>query len=446
MAERWGVGLMGAIGAVAGGVSAAAASLLGGGDAFVGSIAIGAGGGAFIAAALFWAIRDQSDLLASGFSSAAPVPHPLPPASLPPAEATNLVPLVRALGDRFGELAERQLDALDRLVRQEPALQGEPALHDARRLARRSRRAAGTLIVLADPDGSAPARADHPIADVLDAALADSEHRSRIDVESVHGEVLRGEFVEDVAHLLAELIDNAAAASSEPVVVVGRRATDGYVLAVVDEGDGLSAVARADANHILTSPPGLDRQSPGALGLSVSGRLAARHGITVQLLEGATDGVIAKVRLPLRLLEGGTDVVPTPLERTLEALAAPGPDLLAEPVATTEDDVPAAPDGRGIIIDLTDELPVVLGSEADDPWPTALARSIDEAAGAAGPDAGAGLGEPGPEDETVAFDLTDEDGAPTGPDAAPERERAERTRQAALGGRPGNGVAHRRRR
>ncbi len=61
MTERWSVGVVGAIGAVSGGVSAAAASLIGGGDKLPAGIAVGAAAGAVIASALFWAVRDQGE-------------------------------------------------------------------------------------------------------------------------------------------------------------------------------------------------------------------------------------------------------------------------------------------------------------------------------------------------------------------------------------------------
>ncbi len=328
MAERWGIGLMAAIGAAAGGLSAAAASLLDGGDALPAGLAVGVAGGAVVSAALAWAVREQRDLPGLSTPSPLPVALPQPAPALETGPPANLEPLVRAIGERFSALADRQLEAIQQLGDTRPDLRGSAPLAEADRLARRSARAATTLLVLADPDELAPPGRDRTIAEVLDAALADSAHRDRIDVGSLHDETVRGLFVGDVAHLLAELIDNAAAASVEPVVVVGRRAADGYVLAVVDEGAGLSAVARAGANEVLHSPPELHSQEPVALGLSVVGRLAARHGISVQLLEGATDGTIAKVRLPARLLEGGEQQQqPSALDRAMEALA-PAPSSL----------------------------------------------------------------------------------------------------------------------
>lgn len=387
MAERWGIGLMAAIGAAAGGLSAAAASLLDGGDALPAGLAVGVAGGAVVSAALAWAVREQRDLPGLSTPSPLPVALPQPAPALETGPPANLEPLVRAIGERFSALADRQLEAIQQLGDTRPDLRGSAPLAEADRLARRSARAATTLLVLADPDELAPPGRDRTIAEVLDAALADSAHRDRIDVGSLHDETVRGLFVGDVAHLLAELIDNAAAASVEPVVVVGRRAADGYVLAVVDEGAGLSAVARAGANEVLHSPPELHSQEPVALGLSVVGRLAARHGISVQLLEGATDGTIAKVRLPARLLEGGEQQQqPSALDRAMEALA-PAPSSLPEGDHVDDPTSPmslfdgAHDDTADLVIDLTDRPVEVEATEAADPdgadpWPVALAEAL----------------------------------------------------------------------
>ncbi|MEZ5232094.1 MAG: hypothetical protein R2749_05220 [Acidimicrobiales bacterium] len=221
MAERWGIGLMAAIGAAAGGLSAAAASLLDGGDALPAGLAVGVAGGAVVSAALAWAVR-QRDL--PGLSTPSPSRCGVAPAR-PGARGQARRPTSsRWSGDRRAVLgAGRPAGWSDqRLGDTRPDLRGSAPLAEADRLARRSARAATTLLVLADPDELAPPGRDRTIAEVLDAALADSAHRDRIDVGSLHDETVRGLFVGDVAHLLAELIDNAAAASVEPVVVVGQ--------------------------------------------------------------------------------------------------------------------------------------------------------------------------------------------------------------------------------
>ena len=166
---------------------------------------------------------------------------------------------------------------------------------------------AKTLQVLADDSSSWEAAAPATMAEIVAAAVADIDQRAPVDSRSLHPASIEGEAVPDVVHLLAELIENAVAASaaaSSRVVVIGRRSADGYVVSVVDEGAGMSDAERDRANAQLHKPLPLDRQAPTTLGLATAGRLAARHGINVTLLEAPTDGVIAKVRLPVRLLGG----------------------------------------------------------------------------------------------------------------------------------------------
>ena len=175
------------------------------------------------------------------------------------------------------------------------------------RLARRIRRASKTLQVLAH-DGECQETSERTsIVSVIELAIADNDHQGRIDYQSVHNAAVSGDAVPDLVHLLAELIDNAITASEHnqtKVVVLGRRSSDGYLLSVVDEGRGIADPERHSANSVLEAPPTLAAQPADSFGLATVGRLASRHGVGVTLLEAATDGVIAKVRLPAALLDG----------------------------------------------------------------------------------------------------------------------------------------------
>jgi signal transduction histidine kinase len=232
--------------------------------------------------------------------------------ALPAAEIDEPIPvtpppqvLLGTIGHRFRALANRQLAAL-----QDAKRQTNPEMHLATvtRLAARIRRSATSLQVLADHPESHETASACTIEEILRDALVDIEQRARVDHSSLHPASIDGEAVPDLVHLLAELIDNAVTAShaqGSPVVVLGRSSADGYVLSVMDEGLGMAEARRARANDRLQHPTD-DWQQDAAFGLATAGRLAARHGIAVTLLEAPTDGVIAKVRLPARLVSGGT--------------------------------------------------------------------------------------------------------------------------------------------
>ncbi len=190
------------------------------------------------------------------------------------------------------EQNERDPDALENLFRLD-------------HLTTRMRRNAESLLVLA---GTNPARTwSQPVAmgDVVRSALSEIEAYSRVEYKHVQAVAVRGTAVADIAHLLAELIENAANFSPPQmkVHVAGRLLQDGYVLQVVDSGVGMSSAELADANRRLQTVSDLDANPSKVLGLYVVGRLAARHGLHVTLTKAPTDGVAAVVRVPLNLLE-----------------------------------------------------------------------------------------------------------------------------------------------
>jgi len=109
--------------------------------------------------------------------------------------------------------------------------------------------------------------------------------------------------VDEVVHLLAELLDNATEYSppDSEVWIAGRALGDRVIIQIGDEGDGLSPRRRAKLNEILAEPPGIDVAAVQAMGLTVVGHLATRHGIRVELRPGQRIGTIAEITVPARL-------------------------------------------------------------------------------------------------------------------------------------------------
>jgi len=115
-----------------------------------------------------------------------------------------------------------------------------------------------------------------------------------------------GHAVSDVVHLLAALIENAAAFSppGTRVQVSGEPAAHRYLLEIEDQGIGMSDEELAEANEQLAKPASIDLASAQRLGFYVVGRLAARHGVKVRLRRSWFGGVAALVLLPTALLGG----------------------------------------------------------------------------------------------------------------------------------------------
>jgi signal transduction histidine kinase len=211
-----------------------------------------------------------------------------------------------SLGRRLQALVHRQLELLDELERTEADPQQLRSLFRLDHLATRMRRNAENLLVLS---GSEPVRRwsdPVPLVRVLRAASAEIEDYNRVGVMPMADVRVVGHAVSDVVHLLAELIENAAAFSppGTRVQVSGEPAAHGYLLEIEDQGIGMSDEELAEANEQLARPASIDLAGAQRLGFYVVGRLAARHGIKVRLRRSWFGGVAALVLLPTGLLDG----------------------------------------------------------------------------------------------------------------------------------------------
>jgi hypothetical protein len=162
------------------------------------------------------------------------------------------------------------------------------------------RRYAEGLIILS---GAVPGRGWRdpvPAVDILRAAVAEVEDYVRVDVTSESDDLIAGNAVSDVIHLIAELIENAAAFSppNTRIEVRAERVGTGLVAEVEDRGLGMSPDELDDINARLASPPEFDLAHSEQLGLFVVSRLAARHAIKVSLRRSVYGGTMAVVLMP----------------------------------------------------------------------------------------------------------------------------------------------------
>jgi signal transduction histidine kinase len=201
---------------------------------------------------------------------------------------------------RNQSLLHRQLGMLDSMERRT----SEPgALADLFRLdhlTTRMRRYAEGLIILS---GAVPGRGWRdpvPVVDILRAAVAEIEDYVRVDVTSESDDLIAGNAVSDVIHLIAELIENAAAFSppNTRIEVRAERVGTGLVAEVEDRGLGMSPDELDDINARLASLPEFDLAHSDQLGLFVVSRLAARHAIKVSLRRSVYGGTMAVVLMP----------------------------------------------------------------------------------------------------------------------------------------------------
>jgi signal transduction histidine kinase len=208
------------------------------------------------------------------------------------------------------------------------------------------------VLALAGEQPGAPGDRPTDLKDVVRTATAQIDDQARVVQGTMAPRAVTAPVVGDVVHIVTELLDNAAAFSDPEtrVFVKAKSAVDGgAVVEVEDQGGGMSTSELAAANATLAG--NLDEGSEGGgLGLFVAGRLAARHGILVQLRPSEdTTGVTGVVRLPaavvvLSTASRGADAAgtrETPVVRDpLARGAAAGSASLREGPATRENALP----------------------------------------------------------------------------------------------------------
>ncbi|MGA8116610.1 MAG: nitrate- and nitrite sensing domain-containing protein [Actinocatenispora sp.] len=225
------------------------------------------------------------------------------------------------LARRSQLLVDRLIGHLDRLEQGEEDPDRLAQLFQLDHLATRMRRNDENLLVLAGVDSTRARREAAPLGDVLRAAQSEVEQYTRIEFGVVDRDVnVKANAVNDVAHLVAELVDNATSFSSPDtaVVVDARRVGDRAIVQIEDRGIGMSSDMLAVLNDQLVNPPLVDVAVPRMMGLIVVGRLATRLGITVELRLARDRGIVADVTLPSSVLLTGARLSHEP-----EALPAP---------------------------------------------------------------------------------------------------------------------------
>jgi signal transduction histidine kinase len=219
------------------------------------------------------------------------------------------------LARRNQSLLNRQLGLISDLEQRERQADVLDDLFQLDHLATRIRRNAESLLVLSGDEPSRRWGRPVPLPEVVRAAAAEVEEYRRVDVQvNDHLEVV-GRAVADVAHLLAELIENATTFSppSRPVLVRSHLAAGGprgFVVSIEDTGIGMSDEELQRANQVLTDAPDVDLRRSTLLGFHVVARLAARYGITLSLAPTPGGGVTALVRLPADLVGERTATAP----------------------------------------------------------------------------------------------------------------------------------------
>jgi signal transduction histidine kinase len=211
------------------------------------------------------------------------------------------------LARRNQSLLNRQLDVISDLELREQQPEALDDLFRLDHLATRIRRNAESLLVLSGDEP--PRRWGSPVrlSEVARAAAAEVEDYRRVEVlVNDHLEVV-GRAVADLAHLMAELIENATT-FSPPMADVRVRShlSPGeprtFIVSIEDTGIGMPADEMAKANELLATAPEVDLRRSTMLGFHVVARLSKRYGIEVNLAPTPGGGLTALVNLPRELV------------------------------------------------------------------------------------------------------------------------------------------------
>lgn len=239
------------------------------------------------------------------------------------------------LGRRHQNLVRRQLGLISEFEREELDPSALANLFELDHLATRMRRNAESLLVLVGETSRRKWSEPIPLTDVIRAGLSEVEGYRRVALRRLDEIWIAGTAVSELAHMLAELIENGLSFSPPDleVEVYGRAAGGHYLLAVVDHGVGMSRDELAQANARLRGDADFLVSSSRFLGHYVVGRLAMRLGIEVELTVSPVGGVVARLLLPSEIIvdpkslpaaSNGNGAAPQPISPPPGASSATG--------------------------------------------------------------------------------------------------------------------------
>ncbi|MFD4430548.1 ATP-binding protein [Nocardia sp. NPDC058497] len=243
--------------------------------------------------------------------------------------------MFETLARRSKSLVDHQLTLIEAMEYDEKDPRLLENLFRLDHLAARMRRNGDNLLILAGTKQRRTKSAPVEIADVLRAAISEVEDYERVKL----GATPRGSLIEpaasDMAHLFAELLDNALRASPPETDVkftFAQAHDQGLLIEVADRGIGMPPQEMSEINSRLeqTAEPGPD--TARHMGLFVVGRLAERHGLTVRLrptFDTARDpGVTVTVHVPVGLIvtgAGGPVIAPQQVQKQPPQQQRPNP-------------------------------------------------------------------------------------------------------------------------
>jgi len=204
------------------------------------------------------------------------------------------------VAQRTQNLVNRQLILVDQLEGDDKNTHMLGTLYQLDHLSTRLGRSAKNLLVISGARDDPRLFRPTPLGTAVRSALAEIEDYQRVRVGTICEGTVASQLVTDLVLVFAELLENATTCSP-PASFVDVHAVmylDLCQVSIVDHGIGLPSDELAEENRRLVERERLDIAPTGALGLFVVGRLARRHGLTVELFPTPGGGTTAKVTIP----------------------------------------------------------------------------------------------------------------------------------------------------
>jgi signal transduction histidine kinase len=159
-------------------------------------------------------------------------------------------------------------------------------------------RSVGTMQLFSGGRVGQPRSGPERLPDVVTAAVSRVEDYQRVEHNMVPLEVMvDGDLVDELIHLLVELLTNAIRFSAAPVEVTAKHTHEWLYMEIRDYGLGLSEQQQREMqqriDHFL-----LDDFTARHYGLAAVGLIATRRGIKVELNSLAKDGTSVNIAVP----------------------------------------------------------------------------------------------------------------------------------------------------
>ncbi|WP_262403101.1 ATP-binding protein [Actinomadura sp. CNU-125] len=218
---------------------------------------------------------------------------------------------------RIETLTEQVRPALDALESDEADPERVQRLYDVDHGISRMRRTARDLRILAGRCPDEIGRSPTSLLDVVRVATSMIEHYGRVQAEGIADRVVLGHAADDLAALLAALLDNATRYSPVPACVGTHVFGDGSLLVrIEDGGPGMDPASLEKLNRTLAGPVRpVGAATVRRTGFAVVHRLARKHGMELALVNrgaaravrgrcntGDQSGTVAMVTVPPELL------------------------------------------------------------------------------------------------------------------------------------------------